>query len=104
MEDESEYPPGYYDESDSCEEEDVERHGHLAAPYFSSERLEQDETLDTGFQGDSYGGVFEPPLGEVFSPQNGFSVGVVSIAKPQEESDDEVDDHGTLMILARAQR
>ena len=93
MEDESEYPPGYYDDSDNLEEEERDYYGHLAPPLFSGSGLEQDETLDTGFQGDSYGGVFEPPLGEEFSPQNDFSVGVVSIAEPQEESDDDVDDH-----------
>ncbi|KAK3237590.1 hypothetical protein CYMTET_52348 [Cymbomonas tetramitiformis] len=77
-EDESEYPLGYFDDSSgSCEEEE-EQDGHLAAPHFSSDRLEQDETLDTGFQGDSYGGVLEPPLGEEFLPQSEFNVGTVS--------------------------
>ncbi|KAK3278718.1 hypothetical protein CYMTET_13366 [Cymbomonas tetramitiformis] len=46
-EDESEYPLGYFDDSsDSCEEEG-EQDGHLAAPHFSSERLERDSELDT---------------------------------------------------------
>ncbi|KAK3281503.1 hypothetical protein CYMTET_10711 [Cymbomonas tetramitiformis] len=80
-EDESEYPPGYYDDSDSCEEVEEEQDGHLAAPYFSSDRLEQDETLDTGFQGDSYGGVLEPHVGDEFLPQNDFSVGTVSYVR-----------------------
>ncbi|KAK3273270.1 hypothetical protein CYMTET_18476 [Cymbomonas tetramitiformis] len=77
-EDESEYPLGYFDDSSgSCEEEE-EQDGHLAAPHFSSDRLERDFELDTGFQQDSYGGGFEAPLGEEFLPQNGFSVGRVS--------------------------
>ncbi|KAK3287355.1 hypothetical protein CYMTET_5126 [Cymbomonas tetramitiformis] len=80
-EDESEYPPGYYDDSDSCEEVEEEQDGHLAAPHFSSDRLEQDETLDTGFQGNSYGGVLEPPVGNEFLPQNDFSVGTVSYVR-----------------------
>ncbi|KAK3270860.1 hypothetical protein CYMTET_20755 [Cymbomonas tetramitiformis] len=46
-EDESEYPLRYYDDSnDSCEVED-EHDGHLAAPHFSAERLEQENSLDT---------------------------------------------------------
>ncbi|KAK3254814.1 hypothetical protein CYMTET_35985 [Cymbomonas tetramitiformis] len=77
-EDESQYPLGYYDDSDSCEEGEVERHGHLAAPYFPLEQLERDETLDTGLQGDSYGGVLEPPVGDEFLPHPELSVGTVS--------------------------
>ncbi|KAK3265136.1 hypothetical protein CYMTET_26162 [Cymbomonas tetramitiformis] len=50
-EDELEYPLGYYDDSgDDCEAEEEEQHGHLATPYFSSERLEQVSLQDTGFQ------------------------------------------------------
>ncbi|KAK3235456.1 hypothetical protein CYMTET_54349 [Cymbomonas tetramitiformis] len=91
-EDESEYPPGYYDDSDRCEEVEEEQHGHLAAPHFSSDRLGQDETLDTGFQGDSYGGVLEPPVGDEFLPQNDFSVGTVSYVRdaiPENENYEE---------------
>ncbi|KAK3242336.1 hypothetical protein CYMTET_47955 [Cymbomonas tetramitiformis] len=90
-EDESEYPVGYFDDSDdSCEEVEEEQVGHLAAPHFSSDRLEQDETLDTGFQGDSYGGVLEPPLGEELLPQSGFHVGAVSFENESAMSDEHV--------------
>ncbi|KAK3258438.1 hypothetical protein CYMTET_32524 [Cymbomonas tetramitiformis] len=86
--DESENPPGYYNDSDSCEEVEAEYHGHLAFPSFSPSQLEQDATLDTGFQGDSYGGVLEPPLGEDFPPQHEFSVGTVSfVDEPNSENE-----------------
>ncbi|KAK3288394.1 hypothetical protein CYMTET_4129 [Cymbomonas tetramitiformis] len=46
-EDESEYPVGYFDDTDdSCEVEE-EHYGHLAAPNFSSDRLEQEFELGT---------------------------------------------------------
>ncbi|KAK3282016.1 hypothetical protein CYMTET_10227 [Cymbomonas tetramitiformis] len=87
-EDESEYPLGYFDDSsDSCEEEG-EQDGHLAAPHFSSERLERDSELDTGFQQDSYGGSFEAPLGEEFLPHNEFNVGAVSFENESAMSDE----------------
>ncbi|KAK3245109.1 hypothetical protein CYMTET_45306 [Cymbomonas tetramitiformis] len=92
-EDESEYPLGYFDDSDgSCEVEE-EHYGHLAAPHFSTERLERDSELDTSFQQDSYGGGFEAPLGEEFLPRNGFSVGRVSFEDEpavEYESDEDV--------------
>ncbi len=78
-EDESEYPVGYFDDSaDSCEEVEVEHDGHLAAPHFSNDLLEQEFELGTGSQQDSYGGVLEPPLVGEFLPQNEFNVGTVS--------------------------
>ncbi|KAK3241207.1 hypothetical protein CYMTET_49013 [Cymbomonas tetramitiformis] len=90
-EDESEYPVGYFDESDdSCEEVEEEQDGHLAAPHFLSDRLEQDYSLDTGFQGGSYGGVLEPPLGEEFLPQSEFHVGTVSFIDEPAMSDEDV--------------
>ncbi|KAK3235109.1 hypothetical protein CYMTET_54676 [Cymbomonas tetramitiformis] len=89
-EDESEHPLGYFDDSDgSCEEEE-EHHGHLAAPHFSSDRLERDSELDTGFQRDSYGGSFEAPLGEEFLPQSEFHVGTVSFEDEPIVDDEDV--------------
>ncbi|KAK3277301.1 hypothetical protein CYMTET_14674 [Cymbomonas tetramitiformis] len=89
-EDESEYPLGYFDDSSgSCEEEE-EQDGHLAAPHFLSDRLEQDYSLDTCFQGGSYGGVLEPPLGEEFLPQSEFHVGTVSFIDEPAMSDEDV--------------
>ncbi|KAK3233756.1 hypothetical protein CYMTET_55972 [Cymbomonas tetramitiformis] len=86
--DESENPPGYYDDSDSCEEVEVEHDGHLAAPHFSHDLLEQEFELGTGSQPDSYGGVLEPPLGEEFLPQSEFNVGTVSFRDEPAMSDE----------------
>ncbi|KAK3267537.1 hypothetical protein CYMTET_23918 [Cymbomonas tetramitiformis] len=87
-EDESEYPLGYFDDSSgSCEEEE-EQYGHLAAPHFSTERLEQELELDTGFQQNSYGGSFEAPLGEEFLPHNEFNVGTVSFENESTMNDE----------------
>ncbi|KAK3250991.1 hypothetical protein CYMTET_39657 [Cymbomonas tetramitiformis] len=72
--DESEYPLGYYDESDDDWEETG---GRLASPTFSSSQLEQQPALDTGFQGDYYGGVLEASEAEFF-PQQDISTGSAS--------------------------
>ncbi|KAK3240894.1 hypothetical protein CYMTET_49298 [Cymbomonas tetramitiformis] len=79
----------FHDSSSSCEEEE-EQDGHLAAPHFSSDRLERDYSLDTGFQGESYGGVLEPPLGEEFLPQHEFNVDAVSF-EDEPTADDEIE-------------
>ncbi|KAK3287770.1 hypothetical protein CYMTET_4724 [Cymbomonas tetramitiformis] len=84
-EDESEYPVGYFDDSeDSLEEEDKD-YGHLAPPLFSDSRLEQGSSLDTGLQLESYGGVLQPSMEEDFLPQREFSVGTVSFHLPDTE-------------------
>ncbi|KAK3248799.1 hypothetical protein CYMTET_41748 [Cymbomonas tetramitiformis] len=86
---ESESPPGYFDDSCSYEEEELAYEGHLAAMYFSPDRLEQDETLDTGFLGDAYGCVLEPPLGEGFLPRSEFNVGAFSfVDQPAVDNED----------------
>ncbi|KAK3280269.1 hypothetical protein CYMTET_11882 [Cymbomonas tetramitiformis] len=49
-EDESEYPVGYFDDSEDDLEEEEGCYGHLAcAPHFSTLRLEQDPELDTDY-------------------------------------------------------
>ncbi|KAK3245508.1 hypothetical protein CYMTET_44926 [Cymbomonas tetramitiformis] len=84
-EDESEYPDGYFDDSeDSLEEEDMD-YGHLAPPLFSDSRLEQGSSPDTGLQLESYGGVLQPSIEEDFLPQREFSVGTVSFREPDTE-------------------
>ncbi|KAK3279488.1 hypothetical protein CYMTET_12633 [Cymbomonas tetramitiformis] len=84
-EDESEYPVGYFDDSeDSLEEEDRDR-GHLAPPLFSDSRLEQGSSLDIGLQLESYGGVLQPSIEEDFLPQREFSVGTASFREPDTE-------------------
>jgi len=92
-EDESEYPLGYYDESDDDWEETG---GQLASPHFSSSQLEQEHALDTGFQGDYYSGVLEASEAE-FPPQQNISTGSASLliedAEPVEEGSDFSQNH-----------
>ncbi|KAK3279016.1 hypothetical protein CYMTET_13077 [Cymbomonas tetramitiformis] len=91
-EDESEYPVGYFDDSaDSCEEVEVEHDGHLAAPLFSDNLLEQEFELGTGSQPDSYGGVLDPPLGEEFLPQIDFNVGTNSFVERYVDAEENVE-------------
>ncbi|KAK3285187.1 hypothetical protein CYMTET_7200 [Cymbomonas tetramitiformis] len=75
-EDESEYPPGYYDESDDdCEEFD----GHLASPQFCPSQLAQAPALGTGSQGESHGGVLDVAAADFF-PQTFISTGHASLS------------------------
>ncbi|KAK3235791.1 hypothetical protein CYMTET_54055 [Cymbomonas tetramitiformis] len=92
-EDESGYPLGYYDESGGDWEQTG---GQLAYPTFSPSQLEQQPALDTGFQGDYYGGVLEVSETE-FSPQQNISTGSASLfledAEPVDEGSDFSQDH-----------
>ncbi|KAK3275109.1 hypothetical protein CYMTET_16741 [Cymbomonas tetramitiformis] len=85
-EDESEYPVGYFDDSEDDLEEEEGYYGHLAyAPHFSTLRLEQGSGLDTGLQLESYGGVLEPSIEEGFLPQYISDVDDNSIVEPLPE-------------------
>ncbi|KAK3249506.1 hypothetical protein CYMTET_41059 [Cymbomonas tetramitiformis] len=87
--DESEYPVGYFDDSEDslvAEERDV---GHLAPPLFSDSGLEQEE-LGTGSQLLPYGGVLDPSLEDDFLPQNDFDDVPNSFVEPLAEAEDEV--------------
>ncbi|KAK3269368.1 hypothetical protein CYMTET_22187 [Cymbomonas tetramitiformis] len=64
-EDESEYPLGYYDESD---DDYGEFDGHLASPQFCPSQLAQAPTLGTGSQGESHGGVLDVAATDFFPP------------------------------------
>ncbi|KAK3277312.1 hypothetical protein CYMTET_14670 [Cymbomonas tetramitiformis] len=93
-EDESEFPPGYCDDSDDlCEETG----GQLASPTFSASQLVQQPTLDTGFHEGSYGGVFEAFLEAEFSPQQNISTGSASVfvesAEPVDDDSDFSQEH-----------
>ena len=64
-EDESEYPLGYFDESeDDCGESG----GHMASPEFPPSQLTQTPTLGAGSQGESHGGVFDVAATDFFPP------------------------------------
>ncbi|KAK3273273.1 hypothetical protein CYMTET_18479 [Cymbomonas tetramitiformis] len=85
-EDDSEYPVGYFDDSEDDLEEEEGYYGHLAcAPHFSTLRLEQGSGLDTGLQLESYGGVLEPSIEEGFLPQYISDVDDNSIVEPLPE-------------------
>ncbi|KAK3253147.1 hypothetical protein CYMTET_37575 [Cymbomonas tetramitiformis] len=89
-EDESEYPLGYYDESD--DDYEVEYGGPLAFPHFSSSQLEQDAELDTGFQAESYGGLLQASEAEFFPPA--LDDGNYDIAYESHSDDHEEHDSG----------
>ncbi|KAK3240130.1 hypothetical protein CYMTET_50005 [Cymbomonas tetramitiformis] len=73
VEDESEYPLRYFDESeDDYDVENEDSSGHLALPHFSDSQLAQEGTLDTSFQSASYGGVLDSSLEEDILPQHEF--------------------------------
>ena len=68
----------------------------MASPHFSSSQLEQQHALDTGFQGDYYGGALEASEAD-FSPHPDISTGSASLslqdAIPVDESSDYSQDH-----------
>ncbi|KAK3258820.1 hypothetical protein CYMTET_32151 [Cymbomonas tetramitiformis] len=78
-EDESEYPLGYYDESEDELEGEHGNHGHLASPEFSPSRLVQRSSLDTGFQEGGSGGLFDAAAAE-FLPPTFISTGNASLS------------------------
>lgn len=88
-EDESEYPPGYYDESDdNCETKFA---GPISFPHFSSSQLEQQHALDTGFQDGCYGGVLEASEAEFFPQQNVYTGQSSSFVNDTGPVDDDCD-------------
>ncbi len=89
-EDESEYPLGYFDESeDDC----GGTGGHLAFPTFSPSQLEQAPALDTGFQAASYGGVLEASDAEFFPQQNILTGSASTFIEGAEPADVDYDDY-----------
>ncbi|KAK3287869.1 hypothetical protein CYMTET_4633 [Cymbomonas tetramitiformis] len=63
-EDESELPPGYYDESD----DDVDVSYECGSPHFASAAV-QPSSLDIGFREEDYGGVLVAAAAEFLPPQ-----------------------------------
>ncbi|KAK3286010.1 hypothetical protein CYMTET_6400 [Cymbomonas tetramitiformis] len=98
-EDESEYPPGYYDESeDDCGESG----SHLASPEFCPSQLAQASALGTGSQGESHGGVLDVAAANFFPPTfistgnaslSSERVGPVGDGYDDESYDNHSDDH-----------
>jgi len=84
-EDESEYPVGYFDDSEDDLEEEERDSSHLALPLLSGSGLEQDESVDTGLHSDPYGGFLDPSLEEEFLPQHDYDVDDDSIVEPHPE-------------------